>query len=800
MKKITLLLLIVFSLSAQRYAMSQVTLTAGTIISTASVGQTVTIPISATVASITPVNSITLDITFDPAIALPTLVTSGSGLTGGAFTFGDLNGVLTISWYDGAIAHNLATGTSVIFNVVFTKVATGITDLVFTFNELILNSPNTLYTCAYAHGKLTYQSDAPHTVAPILTSCSGQSVSIPVLVSDFNTIGAVSLRLLFDPTVLTYTSSTINSGLSISITNLVSGRITVGGSITGGATLPNGTTLLTLNFTYHGGSSNLTWQDDLVTTCEYGNEVGDALPDTPFANYYTNGSVGPSTTTTWTGSTSTAWATLGNWSCDVPSALTDVIIGTATNYPVIPAAADITVKSLTINAGSVTVSATAKLTVLNALTNAVGNTGLVLKSDASGTGSLIHNTAGVAASVERYILAGTWADGTDGWHLLSSPVAAQAINPVFNTDATGYDFYAWSETDQLWLNQKEGANNITSFNIGQGYLVAYATTATKVFSGALNTADKLVTLTKHAGTYTGWNLLGNPYSSALTWNTGWTLTNIGAVSQIWNEGIKDYSLISAGGTIPATNGFMVYTDAASQTLTIPAAARVHSGTAWYKSAAQQIELIAHDPQGESAKSSFIGFDPKATAGFDLDYDAYLLSGYAPKFYSVAGGSEFSLNTLPEAVSNLTIPFGFVKNASSSFSIELAQSIEGHSVWLRDLKTNTVVNLSEKPGYSFTSAEGDNASRFEIVLDMANGTSDLKALASAYAYSVDNRIVVAGVNGETKMDVISIQGQVLNTFEFFSTGQHDVSVNLSTGVYLVRLYNSGEIRTMKVMVK
>jgi hypothetical protein len=272
------------------------------------------------------------------------------------------------------------------------------------------------------------------------------------------------------------------------------------------------------------------------------------------------------------------------------------------------------------------------------------------------------------------------------------------------------------------------------------------------------------------------------------------------VSQIWNEGIKDYSLISAGGTIPATNGFMVYTDAASQTLTIPAAARVHSGTAWYKSAAQQIELIAHDPQGESAKSSFIGFDPKATAGFDLDYDAYLLSGYAPKFYSVAGGSEFSLNTLPEAVSNLTIPFGFVKNASSSFSIELAQSIEGHSVWLRDLKTNTVVNLSEKPGYSFTSAEGDNASRFEIVLDMANGTSDLKALASAYAYSVDNRIVVAGVNGETKMDVISIQGQVLNTFEFFSTGQHDVSVNLSTGVYLVRLYNSGEIRTMKVMVK
>lgn len=459
---------------------------------------------------------------------------------------------------------------------------------------------------------------------------------------------------------------------------------------------------------------------------------------------------------------------------------------------------DLTIKSTS----TLTLNPAKELTVNGTMYNENSSaSALTFQSTASGTGSLIHNTAGVTATVERYITAGTWADGTDGWHLLSSPVAAQAIDPEFTSSGGGeYDFYAWSEPAQVWLNQKVGANNITTFNVGQGYLAAYQNTDTKVFSGVLNIADKSVTLTQNAGTYTGWNLLGNPYSSALTWNTGWTLTNIGGVAQIWNEDIKDYSLIIAGDAIPAMNGFMVYTSAASQSLTIPAAQRVHSATAWYKSAAQQIELIAHDPQGESAKSSFIGFDSKATAGFDLEYDAYLLSGYAPKFYSVAGGSEFSLNTLPEAVSNLTIPFGFVKNASSSFSIELAQSIEGHSVWLRDLLTNTVVNLSDTPVYSFTSADGDNAARFEIVLDMFTGTSDLKALASAYAYSADNRIVVTGVNGETKMDVISIQGQVLKTFEFFSTGQHDVSVNLSTGVYLVRLYNSGEIRAMKVMVK
>ena len=484
--------------------------------------------------------------------------------------------------------------------------------------------------------------------------------------------------------------------------------------------------------------------------------------------------------------TGTDWGTATNWN--------NTVANTHPAYHQMPVATNNALVGVASN-----ISATTSVSVNNIYFKTPGS--LSIASTASGTGSLIHSTPGVTATVERYITAGTWADGTDGWHLLSSPVAAQAIDPEFTSSGGGeYDFYAWSEPAQVWLNQKVGANNITTFNVGQGYLAAYQNTDTKVFSGALNTADKSVTLTQNAGTYTGWNLLGNPYSSALTWNTGWTLTNIGGVAQIWNEGIKDYSLINAGAAIPAMNGFMVYTSVASQSLTIPAAQRVHSATAWYKSAAQQIELIAHDPQGESAKSCFIGFDSKATAGFDLEYDAYLLSGYAPKFYSVAGGSEFSLNTLPEAVSNLTIPFGFVKNASSIFSIELAQSIEGHSVWLRDLLTNTVVNLSDTPVYSFTSADGDNAARFEIVLDMFTGTSDLKALASAYVYSADNRIVVSGVNGETKMDVISIQGQVLKTFEFFSTGQHNVSVNLSTGVYLVRLYNSGEIRAMKVMVK
>lgn len=53
---------------------------------------------------------------------------------------------------------------------------------------------------------------------------------------------------------------------------------------------------------------------------------------------------------TWTGASSTVWNLAGNWSCNrVPDTLTDVVIGTATNQPVITTAA--AARNITINTG-----------------------------------------------------------------------------------------------------------------------------------------------------------------------------------------------------------------------------------------------------------------------------------------------------------------------------------------------------------------------------------------------------------------------------------------------------------------
>ncbi|MCK9399086.1 MAG: hypothetical protein M0Q51_03685 [Bacteroidales bacterium] len=224
-----------------------------------------------------------------------------------------------------------------------------------------------------------------------------------------------------------------------------------------------------------------------------------------------------------------------------------------------------------------------------------------------------------------------WIVANHGWHLLTSPVSSQAIQPNFVPDppTANEDFYSWDELNGLWLNSKLGNGTWNSgfddnFIVGKGYLCAYITTATKNFTGTLNNAStSTISLSRTEATnYSGWNLLGNPFPSAIQWNT--------------------------------------------------------------------------------AQESIIRFNENATEGFDNDYDAHFLAGYAPQFYSLSGEEQLSTNTMPYMLSNNTIAMGFVKNDNTNFSIE-AKGLEtfatGTEIWLQDLKTGAQQKLNDNPVYS-----------------------------------------------------------------------------------------------------
>ena len=141
----------------------------------------------------------------------------------------------------------------------------------------------------------TMAQNAPVTSAPVLTADSGNIVTVPVSVSGFNSIGAISLRLNYNPAVLIFQSSSFNPGFpGISFGTSTPGVVNIAGfsSSEAGITLVNNTVLFTLTFAFRGGSTGLNWIDN-GTSCEYSgpSPLYSVLNDIPQSTYYINGSV-----------------------------------------------------------------------------------------------------------------------------------------------------------------------------------------------------------------------------------------------------------------------------------------------------------------------------------------------------------------------------------------------------------------------------------------------------------------------------------------------------------------------------
>jgi hypothetical protein len=443
--------------------------------------------------------------------------------------------------------------------------------------------------------------------------------------------------------------------------------------------------------------------------------------------------------------------------------------------------------------------------VAGTLTNNNGTSGLVIMSDASGTGSLINSTTGVNGTVQRYIAHRT--DNIHGWHFLSSPVVSQAIQPEFVPEPPGsdQDFFYWDEEQALWINTKDDSGNWasgfeTTFIQGKGYLVNYLNDVTKNFSGVLNVSDISKTgLTLSSTGYSGWNLLGNPFTSALIWNTGWTMSNIASIAKIWNESGASYSDILQGEIIPVDQGFMVQVTSGAGSMTIPATARTHSSQGWYKASDDPcIKLVANDLAGKTFQESVVTFIPQATEGYDTEFDSRFLQGYAPRFYSLECDEQLSTNTLPSLDNQTTIPFNFVKTDGNNYTIEAVQIDNVPAqVFLTDLKANQTQNLKENNVYPFTSIEGDDPARF--LLSFSHVGIEPLSGETIHIYVYGNILCVSNP-GESTVEVFNMIGQKLFAEKTRNEPLYKVKLQAVTGYYIIRVTTGQKVFAEKVFVK
>ncbi|MFZ4520116.1 MAG: T9SS type A sorting domain-containing protein [Bacteroidales bacterium] len=494
--------------------------------------------------------------------------------------------------------------------------------------------------------------------------------------------------------------------------------------------------------------------------------------------------------------------------------------------------------NMTISSGQkFIIPANTQLTVSGALSNAAGTSGLVIKSDAAGTGSLNHSTAGVAATVERY-----FTGSAESWHQLSSPVAAQEISGGFTPsgtypDGSGYDFFARNEPTSNWINRKNLSSSLPvgtapyfdivnsglNFQVGRGYLVAYqATNPTKIFTGILNQGDLTIPLTNTGtGTSGRTNLAGNPYPSAIDWKAASIVksdlqveTGGGYNIYIYNQSANNYGVYNdiitgddgtnlASRYIPSMQGFFVTAKEGTLGggLVLKDAARVNNTHAWMKEeGSSSLVLKITAPQNAGSDETMITFGNASDLGGAGKW--FSLVNTAPSLYTSKDGMKYSINFLSSVSNNPVVPADFKAGVDGSYAISARYNPGAFGqITLEDVVTGIKTELRNDAVYNFEATTSDPSNRF--LLHFAGvGIGETTTPRPVSFYAVNNSICISNKTSEAlagNISVYSMMGQLMMQQPLSGINVVKMSINAATGYYLVKVVTNDKVYSGKVFI-
>lgn len=448
---------------------------------------------------------------------------------------------------------------------------------------------------------------------------------------------------------------------------------------------------------------------------------------------------------------------------------------------------------------------------------------LLLKSDASGDGTLIalgsvsHGAEGKSI-IQRYL-----PGASSSWHFVSSPVNDM---PILGSDwepGTDDDLYLWEEPSPgTWVNYKNttteptfaSANPGDNFVSGRAYIVSYnSDNPTKNFeSNALHSGEFNITLEKNElknWTWNaGFNLIGNPYSSGLDWSA---VNKTGIITeeyaQIYNpnkEGGEGYE--PTNGIIAPGQGFFVQAVSDAAVIALQPSQQAHTSGQLYKNENVVTDkLVLRLSNGQHFDETSLVLNESSTDAHDF-YDAskfFSFSNNVPQIYTrTPEGRPLNINSVNEISETLQIPVSIKVNESKLMSVELLETtggFEGLPVVLHDLQTNTQQQLSSNGTYNFFADPEDDQDRFILKFGTV-GISDTPVSSTPNVWGYNNSLHV--INPETfdvHVELYDIRGQLILQ-KTIGPGLSTIPVNVVSGAYLVTLRSNQTVSTRKLFIR
>ncbi len=538
-------------------------------------------------------------------------------------------------------------------------------------------------------------------------------------------------------------------------------------------------------------------------------------------------------------------STGGNWSVDATWSPSGVPVSTDNVLILSPGTVVVDVpnavcQELTIqNRAKLQINPLQALTVSETITNNSDVTGLVIKSDDTGNGSLIATNVSGQASAESYLTGNRWYNVTpivSGGGVSSfiqnsaNAIASKEVNSI-----TSYGMMSYNETGNAWNSYYTGTNT-DNMNAAQGYSLRRSTNGVVTYSGVVYSGTKTVSLT-NAGQ--GWNCIGNPYTSAISMNDAANTTDDNflkanaidasnldpayACIYVWDEAFKGYRIL---GNSPATSddrvldqsvfqsgqGFFVKAKTAGSQVVFNSQMQLHSGTMLLKSSTLSwpgFELIAQ--AGSLKASTTIAFNNKMTNGLDPTYDAGLLRGTSGlELYSRLvddNGIDFTVQCLPDNdLVNLVIPIGITSKVGGTviFSSDITNLPPACNVILEDKLNRRFTDLSKNTYQTTIEANTTNSDRFQIHTSyLTTGLKDGILTDNLIAFAIRN--VEIRVKGKvTDNAVATLYDNMGRMILVKKLDEGDLNIiptsNLRTGIYLLSVKDTGVVQGFKLLLK
>jgi hypothetical protein len=424
-------------------------------------------------------------------------------------------------------------------------------------------------------------------------------------------------------------------------------------------------------------------------------------------------------------------------------------------------------------------------------------------------GSFIDYNSSTTLNAEVWrVMSGNWTSGnavpSTIWHAVSAPV----LNPS-NSLFIGSLMNQWNEPSQFWTPLTVPYVNMP---VGKGYIVAPKINLpfngiTAVFKGTLNTGNTTIGSLSKTGatTWSGFNLIGNPFASAMQWNTNISLTNMTDFAWFWNGGSYVSHARADNFTIPAENGFFVQVLAAGTgSVTIPNTNRLHSADPFLKSEVADKLTLKVEGNGYWDETQ-VRILPGSSEVYNIEVDALKFPGseIAPQLFSYKQDIQVSINSLPSLTVYPVVPLGLQPGASGNFTIT-ASDVESFSstteFYLEDLVANKVQDLKSNPVYNFDAAPGQPEHRFNLHFASV-GIKDNKIKSDIKVYSSEKTIYV-NIPSDMRGNIVvyNMLGSEITRTAIQPNSLNKINLNVPSGFYLVKVDGDTNATTGKVFIR